>query len=56
MSIIYEARCNECGEFVAVTRYKLDGDEDLCIEVEPCDTCLDNRFEEGKEEERKENT
>ena len=43
MPIPYEVLCSECGQTLDVTKRTMDHDGDLAIEVEPCDTCLDNR-------------
>ena len=43
--------CNECGESLDVQKVYV-GDAILCIEIEvsPCNACVENEYEVGKEE------
>ncbi len=49
MSVIFEAKCNKCDEDLDVNSVKLDREDDLCIEVAPCENCLAEAKQEGKD-------
>ena len=48
MSVIYDAKCGTCSQDLDVT-VRLDRDGDLCIEVAPCENCLAEAKQEGKD-------
>ncbi len=50
MSVIFEATCNKCGKNLNVGSAHLNRDDDLCIEVAPCENCLAEAKQEGKDE------
>lgn len=58
MPVVYEATCEECGEELEVTAVSLDSGDDLCINIAPCRTCIEEEvneaistsFDAGKEE------
>ncbi len=49
MSVIFEAKCDKCGQDLTVSSLTLDRDGDLCIEVAPCEDCLAEAKQEGKD-------
>lgn len=51
MSIIFDCTCATCGNDLSYS-VRLDNDDDLRVQVEPCVKCLNTREEEVREEER----
>jgi len=50
MSVIYSAHCADCGSELEVSRVKLDSGDDLCIEIIPCEKCIEVAVEEARQE------
>jgi len=49
MSIVYEVKCAGCGKGLDVEKVFLDSADDLCVEVHPCEYCVEVARQEGKE-------
>lgn len=50
MSLIYRAKCRKCDAPLPAPVCHLDKDFDLEIEIEPCEKCLDEARQEGRDE------
>ena len=46
----YDVKCYQCNSVLGVATTETDGDMDLYIKIEPCQTCIDSAVEEAKEE------
>jgi len=44
----YKMQCGGCGTDLEFCK-KIDGDYDMELTVEPCETCMEESFQEGKD-------
>lgn len=50
MTVIYEITCGKCGAPLDIASVHLNRDGDLFASVAPCESCLDERAEEAKDD------
>lgn len=49
MPVPYSVRCTNCGEKLNIAKRIIDKDDDLLVEVDPCQTCIDKAVDEAEE-------
>lgn len=49
MPVPFAIYCNDCDKELFVHGRRLDADGDLRCAVEPCETCLDDAHQEGRD-------
>lgn len=47
MSIVYNICCSACDSELNIKKIFLDSGNDLCLEVSPCEVCLEHEREEA---------
>ena len=43
----YQVTCNECAATLTIARRMMDNDGDVCVEVDPCEACIEQAVEEA---------
>lgn len=47
----YKLTCSGCGSDLGIYEDEIDGDMDLYLKIEPCQTCIDSAVAEATEKE-----
>jgi len=50
MPVPYEVLCNKCSSSLNVAGRSMDYDGDVACEVDPCEKCLEDARDEGRQE------
>ena len=50
MSFLYSLKCASCGDELLPKNFSIKYDGDLYVEVDACEKCLEEAYQEGKNE------